>query len=271
MRGKLRLAGRVLAIGAFALLMTGCLKVDMDLKVSSDNTVSGKVIFAVDKQLLAMSGSTFDEAMSGSTPFPSGSGVSESDYEDDTFTGKQYEFDGLPLEKFNTPNDTEALNIVREGDTFTVHGVLDFSSSDTGTGTSDTAVQMMQSAEIRVAITFPGAVTSSNGQVDGNTVTWTPKIGERTELTAVASAVESGGGNTTMIIIIAAVALLVVIVLVVVMSKRGKGGEPAMAAADAGLAAGVPEVGMPEAPSAPPAGGVVQPPPPPPPVEPPPG
>ncbi len=250
MRRKLRSAVRLLAVGVLTVLMTGCLKLDMDLQVSPDNTVSGSVIFAVDKQLLELTGGSFEDAVAGESPLPAGIDVKTEDYEDDNFVGQKYEFDGVPLEAFNTPDDPEALNIVREGDTFEVSGVLDMSNGDT-TGLGDVTQEVANSAEIRVSITFPGPVESGSGEIDGNTVTWTPTLGERTELTAVASAIESGGGGTLWLIL-GGVAILVVLVVVAVgVSRRGKGrGEAVAAAGDADAPAADADAPATEAPAA---------------------
>ena len=49
------------------------------------------------------------------------------------------------------------------------------------------ASMMMSSADIRISIKFPYKVTSSTGEIsaDKRTVTWRPKIGEKTQLQAV--------------------------------------------------------------------------------------
>ncbi|MGZ4149814.1 MAG: hypothetical protein ACXVQJ_07230, partial [Actinomycetota bacterium] len=56
MRGMLRTGGRVLALVALALLLSGCLKLDEHLTLKPDNTVDGTVTFGVSKQLIQMTG-----------------------------------------------------------------------------------------------------------------------------------------------------------------------------------------------------------------------
>jgi hypothetical protein len=220
------LAVRLLAVAAIALLLPGCLKLNMDLSVSSDNTVSGKVIFAVDKQLLQATGQSVDEVI-GENPIasPGEKGVTTTPYEDDTFVGQTVTFDAVPIPQFGGVESSDTLQIVREGDQFKVTGVMDLS---TGTSTGDPQLdQMLQealkTADIRITMTFPGEVVSSNGSIDGNSVTWEPKIGERTEIQAVAKAT-GGSSFPWLLIVIAAVVVLVVVVVVFVLSARGKKG-----------------------------------------------
>jgi hypothetical protein len=220
----LRWVGRLAAFGALALLLSACLKLDMDLEVSSDDTVSGTVIFGVQKELLDLTGGSIDDIIGTDSPLPEGiEGVTVEDYEDDEFAGQQFTFDAVPLAEFNMGESEEELRIERQGDTFVVSGVLDLSTGVTGTTGGLDPEQFLQGAQLRVRITFPGEVTSSNGQVDGNTVTWEPEVGERLELQATASAIDSGGSsNLTMWLIIGGAILLAIIVIAVVLSQRRK-------------------------------------------------
>lgn len=216
-----------LALSAVALLLTGCLKLDMALTVSSDDTVSGSMIFAFDKTLLAASGQSAQDAIGSQAPFGEDvQGVTSAPYTDDKFEGIKYTFAKVPLSKLSESSDSDSLKIKRVGDEFVVTGAMDMSQgSDTSTGdpTMDAQFQdAFKSADIRVSITFPGKIVSSNGTVSGNTVTWVPKLGEKTTFEATAKA--TSGGSMMMILIIAGVALLVVVIIVVVlMSRKGKG------------------------------------------------
>ena len=75
-KGKLRVAGRVLAIGSLAVLLAACMKLDMDLTISSDNTVSGSLIFAMDKSVLEMTGASHEDFSEGVECLPAGAEVS---------------------------------------------------------------------------------------------------------------------------------------------------------------------------------------------------
>jgi hypothetical protein len=227
MRQRGSVVAKVLAVAAMALLLSSCLKLNMDLTVSSDNTVSGTVIFAVDKELLQATGQSVDQVI-GENPIasPGEEGVTTSPYEDDTFVGQRVTFDAVPIAQFAGAEGSDTLQIVREGDEFKVSGVLDLSSGTEGTGDPqlDQILQKaLETADISLTMTFPGEVVSSNGSIDGSSVTWEPKIGERTEIQAVAKA--TGGSSMLWLwIAIAAAVVLVVMVAVFALRARGKKG-----------------------------------------------
>ena len=261
-----RRAGMALALVAMVLLLSGCLKLDMDLTVSEDDTLSGTLIFAFDKALMQAAGQSPEDVLSGTEPLPADlEGVTQKDYQDDKYQGVQYTFEGLPLEKWNTEGTD--IKIERQGEEFKVSGSMDFSGATESTGDPTMDQQMssaFESAEIRIKLTFPGEVKDGNGEISGNSITWEPKFGETTELMATASAVP-GGGNMTLFIIIGAVVLILIIVIVVVAaSRKGKGaavpsegevpGVPEAAAAPVAEATPAPAPPVaPEAPAAPPA------------------
>ncbi|MGZ8625229.1 MAG: LppM family (lipo)protein [Actinomycetota bacterium] len=264
MGSRLRTLGRIAALGALALLMSACLKLDMELEVSSDNTVSGTVIFGVQKQLLELGGGSIEDVLGSDGPLPSDvPGVSVEDYEDDEFAGQQFTFDAVPIERFNEGEAGEQLRIEREGDVFHVSGVLDLAAASGASGLSGIDPgTFLQGAQLQIRITFPGEVTETNGEVSGTTVTWIPEVGERLELEATASAIGGGGdSNTTLFLIIGAVVVVLAIVVVIVLMQRRK--KPAVAAAGAdGTGATAPGAPLQSGEPTPPVGGEAPPPPP---------
>lgn len=226
MTKRMGTAGRLAMVAALALLLTGCLKLDMDLKIGTDNTVSGSMIFAVNKDVLALTGGSVDDLLGSDSPLPSDvKGVTSADYSDDKFVGKKFTFDSVPITEFSDPTDPEALKITRDGDAFVVSGVLDLSqgtSGATGAMGGTGAAAFLDSAEIRIAITFPGKVISSNGTQSGNTVTWQPKFGDRLEMSAKGSAIASGGSSSMLlyVLILVGVVVLIAIIAFVMMSRR---------------------------------------------------
>lgn len=241
MSKRMRTTARLVAVGALAVLLTGCIKLNVDFNVSSDNKVSGTMIFAFSKQLLQLTGQSAEDLIGSSVPIPSDlQGVSSKPYDDGEFVGQEFSFDSVPLTQFDSSGDPEALSIVREGDTFKVSGVLDLSSATGASGATGSIPgvdQALAGAGIRISITFPGEVTDTNGTVDGRTVTWSPKIGDRLELRATASAIGSGSSSTSTILLIGGIALGVIMVIVViakVMKRRTGGGPGADVAAGAG-------------------------------------
>jgi hypothetical protein len=216
----------LLGIAALALLLTGCFRVNFDLEVSPENTVAGTAVIAVDQDLLELTGQSVDQFFSEADISDLPENASIDDYEEDGFVGKQVTFEEVPLDEFQQ-NETlsgagttgESLSIVREGDEFVVNGGFDMSGPEfTG---QDVPQQFLDNFEFRITMTFPGPVTASTGEVDGNTVTWEPKFGENTRIEARASAIPSESSPWLMILLIAGGALLLG-GLVYVLTHRAK-------------------------------------------------
>jgi hypothetical protein len=209
---NVRVAGRLLALGAMALLLAGCFKVNMDVEVSPENTISGSAIIAVDESLIELSGQSADQLFEDMNMSDLPAGAQVEPYEEDGFIGQRITFDEVSLEDFRGENTLsggaagDELDIVRRGDEFLVSGSIDMSGQDfTGTEIPE---EFMDNFEFRVSITFPGEVKSATGDIDGNTVTWEPTIGENTKVEAVASAIPSKSSPLLMILLIAAGALV---------------------------------------------------------------
>ncbi len=295
MSRRARTAWRIGAFVALVFLMTGCIKLNMNLGINSDNTVSGTVEFGVQKELLDLTGQNVEDLLGTDSPFATDApGVTVEPFDDGEFAGQQFIFEDLPIEEFNSGGVAGAsaatggtgagdeLQIERLGDTFVVTGLLDLSSGLSGVtgpfgGTG--GAQFFESADIKIAITFPGEVLEApGGQIDGNTVTYLPEFGERLEINATGSAVDNGeaadvvGGSDSLLplllIIGAVVLVLLIVLLLVVRSRRNKAGtetpsgfgEAGSAAAPVAAPPGAPTDAPPPAPPMPPA-------PPPPPAE----
>lgn len=221
---RARQLGRLVGAAALALLLAGCFKVDMDVEVMPDNTVSGTAVVAVDQDLLELSGQDADQIFNdaGTTDLPEGASID--DYSEDGFVGQQITFEDVALSEF-TGSDTfsgsglgEELSIVREGDEFVVSGELDMS----GEQFTDQEIpqQLLQNFEFTISITFPGEVRSSTGEVDGNTVTWTPTVGENTVMEARASAIPSSTSPWLIILLVALGAFLLGAVVYLLTRRR---------------------------------------------------
>jgi hypothetical protein len=293
MSRRARTAGRIGAFIALVFLMTGCIKLNMNVGINSDDTVSGTVEFGVQKELLDLTGQNVEDLLGSDAPFPNDApGVTVEPFDDGEFAGQQFVFEDVPIEEFNSGEiagatgatggaGADSLQIARQGDTFVVTGVLDLStglSGATGPFGGTGGAQFFESADIKIAITFPGEVLQApGGEVDGNTVTYVPEFGERLEINATGSAVDNGeaadvvGGSDSflpLILIIAAVVVVLLIVLLLIRSRRHEGGGTPSGFAEAGseaahvaAAPGAPTDAPPPAPPMPPAA------PPPPPAE----
>ncbi|MDH4077059.1 MAG: hypothetical protein OEW29_14075, partial [Acidimicrobiia bacterium] len=196
-RPKTRLFTVAAALAA-TLALTGCVKLDEDLTINSDNTIDGTVTVAFNKSMLEMVGATAEDALGDTSGVPEGDHVSVEPYEDDTFVGQTYTLDRAPLNELNTSSGDGDLQIVRDGDNFHVTGTLDFSDS---TLAGDGSVPADGFA-VRIALTFPGEIVSSTGQIDGNTVTWTPEMGDVVDFETIARAeggAAAGAGRFTLV------------------------------------------------------------------------
>ena len=211
---KARRLGRLLGVGAVALLLTGCLRVNLDVEVTPENTVSGTAIFAVDESLLKLSGQSADQLLKDMNVSDLPAGATTAKYQEDGFIGQRITFDDVTLAEFTGNNalsgsgagSGDELNIARRGDEFHVTGAVDMSGPDfTGT---EVPKQFLENFEFTISITFPGKVKSATGTIDGNKVTWQPKFGENTPVEAVASAIPSASSPLLMILLIAAGALI---------------------------------------------------------------
>jgi hypothetical protein len=145
----------------------------------------------------------------------------ESAYADDRFEGKTYTFQDVPIDAFSQGTTAgETISIKRVGDAFQVNGEIDLTPAATRP-LQPGAAQLAKDMELRIAITFPGPVSQqSGGTITGNTVTWTPAFGEKTEIQATGSAI--GNGPTMWILLGLAILLVVVVALVLVRSRRSQ-------------------------------------------------
>lgn len=253
-------AFRSLAVFAgLSLSLAGCLKLDMAVTISPDDTVDGEMIFAVNKQLLELTGQNVDEVLADTTVPSDVEGATQEPYEDENFVGTQVTYENVDLSDLSERSDPDALTIVRTGDTYEVDGVMDLSTEDAdlqGNPFEDQISEAFDTAELRIAITFPGEVLEANGQIDGTTVTWEPVFGERNVLTAVASASGDGasdggdgadaagasgrgsGGNTLLYVVVGSVIAAVMVGAFIMMRRRGPGAPPT--AAGGGVSPAVP-------------------------------
>jgi hypothetical protein len=227
---RTRTASLTLLAVAAMVVLSGCFKLDMELELASDDTVDGSIIVAAQRSFAELAGGedALRESLSqdgsglvGGQP-ESGS-VETKDYEDDDWIGVEYVVEDVPLDEFGG-TDSGDLSITREGDEFVVAGTMDLSG---GVSDDPAANAMLDEAEIEISITFPGEIVSSNGDEDGNTVTWTPVAGETLEVNAVGKA--EGGPPWALIGAALAVVALVVVGVVLFVVVRGRQSAPAVA------------------------------------------
>ena len=209
----------ITAVAAFAL--SGCIKLDMDMKVKADTKIDGTMIVAFNEEAMkSMEGmmdglgdkksktkttkqksfeqQTKDGVKDAQAKLPKGSTAKL--YKKDGWLGQEITFSNVDAEvalgaglgagsTTGSTSSTDTLKVTKVGNTLQLNGSLDLGG---GTGDSSGAdMSGMMGAtkpELRIKFSFPGNVTSASkgGKISGKSVTWTPKFGEKLILKAVA-------------------------------------------------------------------------------------
>ena len=199
---------------AVVLLTTGCIKLEMDITVANDDTVSGTMVFAIAKSITDLAAEDAESSPTSSTQelFPANQDVKSEPFDDGEYVGTTYTFDDLPLEELAPEvGDESALSIKRQGDNLVVSGLLDTGSYEADLESNPLAASLTEGfadlTSIKMSITLPGEIIQTNGKVDGQTITWTSSFGEKLELQAVAASPLAGPINWLLIIGLAVLAL----------------------------------------------------------------
>ncbi|MFE6968633.1 LppM family (lipo)protein [Isoptericola sp. NPDC057653] len=235
-RLRTAIAAMLAAVGILAL--SGCMKVDLDMTLSEDDTVSGTMIMAVSNSLaetMGMSPGDLWKQAGGELGQDAPKGATQEPYSDDEYTGTKYTFTDAPISDISGTGG-EDLTITRDGDNYVVDGTLDLAQ---GADQLKSLPQKVQDAfDVRLAITFPGAVSDATGTVDGTTVTWTPKIGETTTIHAVGAADAGAGGFPWWVVgLVIGLVVIGLVVWFVVRNNRRPAAVTGTASGDAAFAA----------------------------------
>lgn len=147
------------------LLMTGCMKIEIDVSVHEDDTVSGTVVMAISKQVTRAS--EIVEQMRAAVQ--TSDQVKVEPYEDDGHLGYRVTYDRVSLTQFNRGTSVPTgratgPGLRRDGDFF----VLGEPNAAIDPALEELPIQPIY----RMKLTFPGAVVESNGTANGNAVEW---------------------------------------------------------------------------------------------------
>jgi len=212
----------LIALAALVVLaLSGCVRFQADLSVTPEDTVNGSLIVAVivgeedDSRQTAEDASARIEAellgaVSGAP------GVERTVYDQDGYLGSRFTFHNTPLSAFAGGGSEGSLTLTREGDEFVFAGQLDFTPDDDVTEVAPDD----DTSNITVSITFPGAVTETNGEVSGTTVRWESTYEARMAMDARASAISTGPPAWVWPTVGAVVVMLALVVVVFVMRRR---------------------------------------------------
>ncbi len=156
-------------------LASGCLRVRASLTISPDDLVSGEIIAAAKPKTSKDTGPQLD----GNVPFSQK--VAVSNYDSDGYVGSQAVFSDLTfselpqLAHMNSDAAGVSLSLRRNGNVVILEGRVDLTSLTD------------PEADVELTISFPGPVTSTNGdRIEPDAVQWKLKPGVVSTMTAQA-------------------------------------------------------------------------------------
>lgn len=166
-RRRIKLAALMMLLLIVAPLTVGCVRAKTTLTVSPDDLVSGQIIAA------AQPADDSDEGPQFSSNLPFSQKVAISSYEDgDGYVGSEAVFSNLTfaevpqLANMNPEAAGVDLSFRRAGNLVILEGRVDLTSLTD------------QDAEVELTVSFPGEITSTNGnRIDTDIVEWKLKPG----------------------------------------------------------------------------------------------
>jgi hypothetical protein len=194
-------------------LLSGCIKMDMDMKLSKDEKISGTMIVGFQKSLLEMMGQTKEEFLKDmklGDGMPKGSKVKT--YDKDGYIGQEVSFKDLPASELNnlgsaakgataaaggdSSSGKDSMKLAKVNGKWVMSGTMDLSAAAGATGGAKPKAgepdmsALMKGFKIRIKMTFPGKILEHDkwGKVSGNSVEWNPKAGEKVVMKVVANA-----------------------------------------------------------------------------------
>jgi hypothetical protein len=216
MIGRMMNRVRAALVGVVCLVaLTGCVKLDADLKVNSNETVSGNMQLGVDKQLLESSGQSIDkvrERIEDQIKQTTTDGVTCKAFDEDGYIGSNCTFESVPFEKMGTSSG-DGVGFRKEGDKIKVT----VKARDLG------SVPSAAQASVNFKITMPGKIIEHDdgAKVDGRTATYDSLL----KLGTVSLTSEAGSSFPAWAIILVVVLLLLAagaVVFFVLRSRKAK-------------------------------------------------
>lgn len=164
-------------------LMGGCARVRAALAVAPDDTVTGEVVVATPTNPKAPN----DKGPAVTLPADLAAAVKVDAYRQDGYTGSVLRFARLTFDQ--TASLTRA--------TFPQSDRTQFALRRAGgrvlvTGAVDLTTVPVDHADFQLKMTFPGRVVDANGEIDGDTVSWTFTPGEVDDISATIAYADPG-------------------------------------------------------------------------------
>jgi len=234
-----RLAGTAAAAGLLALAGSGCVRATAEFEVAKDATIGGSVVVAVsDKAINALTADTsqdpsqvkdwITEQVTGSFE-PMAPGAKAAAYSQDGYTGVKLTFEDVDINDFGAGPDGIDLTVEHDQGEFKLAGQVQLPGADDffGGAVDPASLGAASDATMSLSFTFPGPVTATDGAASGNTVTWDLKLGQTTQINAIA---KDSAFPWLMVVIIAGgglIFVILVVILLVLVRKRSKAAKQA--------------------------------------------
>ena len=175
---------------SLSVVLSGCLKVDVDIDVSRFNTFSGTALVATADELDALDSLGLAPTARLGEVFRESPGVEIEDYREDGFSGEKAVFSAAPFSLLeNYRDESSTLSLRRESQFIIFEGTFDFGSPGIAPEGFIEQQTLELLSDINVSVSFPGEVVETNGTLEDatNTVTWSPALGEKNYFYAKAS------------------------------------------------------------------------------------
>lgn len=173
----------VVASVAILLATSGCMKVNLDLTVTEDDTVSGSMILAFSNDAIELAKSMGSDSSLNTDSFVTEEpGMEVEQYKDADYEGTKITFDERPFSEFSTGTSADSLNFKRDGSIVSITGAINMAGDDPSAieqiKTNPITSGLFDKSDISVSITMPGRILETSGTVVGNTVTFKGELGD---------------------------------------------------------------------------------------------
>ena len=219
-RSRLRHGIAALLLLPLLLVLAGCFRLDMGLTINADDTLDVTMEVGDVTGMATRADMDCSELESEMVGDADGVEFTATDIEDDDGNvGCRITASGAPLDSLA---DDGGMSVQKVDDTYV------FTFEGDGAGMQDFSdfedMPAGMQPQVSISVTFPGSVIEADGDIDGNTVTWTGMEAFATGGTATGEAsggvLGGGGSNTVIWIILGIVILLAIVALIVLLMKK---------------------------------------------------
>ncbi|MDR2374059.1 MAG: hypothetical protein LBD77_08185 [Bifidobacteriaceae bacterium] len=226
---------------ALTLGLAGCIKFEGEIAVEPDDTIAVTYTVAYEdaflEEMAAAQDITVAELLESADV---GAQLQNSPGFGDSFTVADYAAEGYtgwvlastenqPLNDLSEPIPgyrAGELKLRHEGEQFILSGSIDLTGSQfdlpSAYGDSPEVARWVESAEVKLIFVFPGPIESASGAIDANSVTFSCRVGEVTEVSAVAAAEPKATWGVGMWLIVGGAAFLLVVAAVLIGVLAGR-------------------------------------------------